>query len=698
MKIPRLQVVSSVGIILSVSSALGFPADLESLLKRLSDPSESVRRAAWEGAAQEAGAAAIGPLAALASGDHREAALAASRAIDCIAHAAGAPGSPGRKDAAAALAGILERPGASEPVKLRALDLLSSVGEAEIAPALAKALADPKLCDFARKALERIPGASAEKALDAALAGASGELRDALIVSLGKKRARGSVAALTRLAAGEGSSRLAAATALAMIGDPAGIAAIQSVIRAASPRDRSTLTDEYLEMGDRLRKAGDEASARKIYQDVLSTSDEDTRRYAALHSIYSDGSEKDTGALVGAIDDASPRIRSLALELLASLKGDDINKTLLERFTAARGSQKAAFLRVLAARKAPGVERSLDAALGDADVDVKVTALELAGRLSDPANEAILAAALEKGSAPVKDVAAKACLDLADAKSKSDAAQAAKMYSRVFDVSQDASDKGRALLGLAGVAGVPADASLARIEAARKDPVLAGSANQAYVLHATAVGRSGKKEEAIAMLQSVVSSGAARETVRMAIASLKEFGGDPSVLQKKQGFLVSWKLMGPFPNKDGKGFDTAYSPEQEVRFDGTQKDDRGRDRKWQDFQSTAVDGKVDLRQAFQRSNDVCAYAYAELESPDARDVRLKIGSDDGVIGWLNGKKIHANNATRPCQVDEDVVNARLDAGKNRILLKITQGGGEWEFALRLTDRKDRPLDLTALGK
>ncbi|HVR76104.1 MAG TPA: hypothetical protein VMT52_17365 [Planctomycetota bacterium] len=77
-------------------------------------------------------------------------------------------------------------------------------------------------------------------------------------------------------------------------------------------------------------------------------------------------------------------------------------------------------------------------------------------------------------------------------------------------------------------------------------------------------------------------------------------------------------------------------------------------------------------------------------------MRLKLGSDDGVVVWLNGKKVHAKNATRALMVDEDVVDARLEAGKNRILLKVTQGDGQWELTLRITDRADKPLDLSTL--
>jgi hypothetical protein len=114
--------------------------------------------------------------------------------------------------------------------------------------------------------------------------------------------------------------------------------------------------------------------------------------------------------------------------------------------------------------------------------------------------------------------------------------------------------------------------------------------------------------------------------------------------------------------------------------------------------STSPDGKVDLREVFQRSNDVCAYAYAEIDCARSTEVRLKIGSDDGAAVWLNGKKLISTNSIRAWAADQDSVDAVLEKGKNAILVKITQGGGEWDFSLRVTDRQDRALDLNALAK
>ncbi|HZN59072.1 MAG TPA: hypothetical protein VFD71_13420 [Planctomycetota bacterium] len=680
------------------SAALLRPAfadDIAGVLKNLSDGNETVRRSAWEKAG-ELGSDAVLPLVELASGENRDASLAGQRALTVLAHASAAPGREDRKRVAAALAAALADAKAAPGVRVLILDLLGSVGDGDVVPGLEKLLADPQLGDPARRALERIPGDASARALESAIDMVPDASKDAVILSLGKKRARTAVPKLTQIALAEGAHRVAAAKALARVGDPAGAPAIRAVIEAAAPRDRTELLADYLRFAADLQASGERAAAEAIYDDVLRNADE-TRRYAALYAIYGvpDATRQDPARLLAALEDASPRVRTLALELLTLQTADNLDALVAERFRAARGARRAALLRVLVARKAAGVEDRLREALADGDLDVKVTAFELSGKLDDADSEPFLFEALEKSSVQVKTIAARACIDRAEKRSTADPAGAVRLYRKAYEASDDVRDRSRALLGLARLDGPGA---LSLVDAARRDPLLAANAQLAYVICARAIGARGKKEQAITILREVVASRASRDTVREALAALRELGEDATSLQKQQGVLAAWRVVGPFPNPEGKGFDAVYSPEKELKFDGTQLDERGRKRKWEDVISTSPDGKVDLREVFQRSNDVCAYAYAEIDCARSTEVRLKIGSDDGAAVWLNGKKVISTNSIRAWAADQDSVDAVLEKGKNAILVKITQGGGEWDFSLRVTDRQDRALDLNALAK
>lgn len=94
---------------------------------------------------------------------------------------------------------------------------------------------------------------------------------------------------------------------------------------------------------------------------------------------------------------------------------------------------------------------------------------------------------------------------------------------------------------------------------------------------------------------------------------------------------------------------------------------------------------VDLIGIYGQKNFVVAYAWAEIESPEATTAILGIGSDDGVKVWLNGELIHENWIERGVNKDDDVIGIALREGKNRILLKVQNGGGGWGFVCRVMD-------------
>ncbi|MCB0314243.1 MAG: hypothetical protein KDH84_13435, partial [Calditrichaeota bacterium] len=70
-----------------------------------------------------------------------------------------------------------------------------------------------------------------------------------------------------------------------------------------------------------------------------------------------------------------------------------------------------------------------------------------------------------------------------------------------------------------------------------------------------------------------------------------------------------------------------------------------------------------------------------------------LGSDDGAAVWINGKRVHYNPADRSLFLDQDRFEADISAGSNRCLVKITQGLGQWRFALRAFPAS-RPAGIT----
>ena len=86
-----------------------------------------------------------------------------------------------------------------------------------------------------------------------------------------------------------------------------------------------------------------------------------------------------------------------------------------------------------------------------------------------------------------------------------------------------------------------------------------------------------------------------------------------------------------------------------------------------------------------------AHLRTAFVSPDERDAVLEIGSDDGVKVWLNGAVVHENPAARPVARASDRAAVRLREGRNDLMLKVTQGTGQWGACVRVTAPDGSPM-------
>jgi len=142
-----------------------------------------------------------------------------------------------------------------------------------------------------------------------------------------------------------------------------------------------------------------------------------------------------------------------------------------------------------------------------------------------------------------------------------------------------------------------------------------------------------------------------------------------------------WYAIGPFDNTDKQGFDTEYPPEKEINLTKTYKGKEGKDVAWKEFTEFKV-AKMNNLARYQNNTDTCVYLFHEVEVKEAIDLPVSLGSDDTLTLWLNGKKLVEENVYRPAAPDQNFATLKLQAGKNRILVKVCNGGGGWEFYVR----------------
>ncbi|MBN1421634.1 MAG: hypothetical protein JXP34_22870 [Planctomycetes bacterium] len=677
------------------------PRTIDDFLARIRGEDRDARYEAIRGAGAF-GAAAVAPLAVLMGDANPLVADGARQALESLARHAGRPDSDDRLPVAEALAKVLA---ASSPAKARekALELLGEIGGNAEIPAMAALIADPGLRDAALAAIDRIPGEASERALLAALDLVPKEALPSVIVSIEHHGCPSATARIVDLAA-DGNPRIRAA-AVECLGAGAGIAggdaaavrpavrAVMRSIRDDAPEVRRVAGEAYLRLAGVLAAAGRREPAFWMLRALVERRQEPAWTCAAMVGLSKLGGSDAADILTGALVDPSATVREAAKQGLVDLGGDEIDAHLIGKLDGAAPPARASILRVLFARRSPQAAALIKEASRDADLEVRVTALDLLGGLDDPAFESIIYEAIEKGSPQVMSVALGSYIRLTAARlaaGKTD--EALSMYTRALNLAREDGDR-RAVL--AGIAAIADPSSLDVVRGWIDTPGTRDDAQRAVIAIAATIGRSDAKR-AIEMLSEVVSSTSSLPIASLAMAKMRELGADTTGFAAKAGFIANWFILGPLPYGDGDPWDkTFFDP---AKVDTTASVSSG-DRQliWRKHQTDDLTGRVRMHEFLAPKDNVCAFAYAEIRLYTERKLRFRIGSDDGVIAWLNGERIHANDTTRALGVDQDTVDVVLKEGVNRILLKINQGGGEWEFCLRIADRQNRPLDLTKLG-
>lgn len=153
---------------------------------------------------------------------------------------------------------------------------------------------------------------------------------------------------------------------------------------------------------------------------------------------------------------------------------------------------------------------------------------------------------------------------------------------------------------------------------------------------------------------------------------------------------LAWQVCGPIEGRpdlapagtwswDRMANDTAWPP-------------AGCPGDWQDVPpGDSLDNHLDLHTIFgARPDDTTAYAATTLTVNKPTPVELVAGSDDGLVVWLNGRRVIDADRPRGFVEGSDRVRVTLPPGRNRILARVTQWQGAWEFQLNAYDQTAWP--------
>ncbi|MHC5114586.1 MAG: CehA/McbA family metallohydrolase [Planctomycetota bacterium] len=152
-------------------------------------------------------------------------------------------------------------------------------------------------------------------------------------------------------------------------------------------------------------------------------------------------------------------------------------------------------------------------------------------------------------------------------------------------------------------------------------------------------------------------------------------------------FVTEWMALGYFPAPDENTVANDFGPEHDPRPTRVYPGRDGTEARWQPA-TAGESGFLDLKGlAEDPALETYALAYAEcyLYSPEAREVAVALGTDDGSRVYLNGGLVYDNPARRGARPMEHVDTWTLQSGWNRVLFKVENGTGSFGVYFRVLD-------------
>jgi formylglycine-generating enzyme required for sulfatase activity len=134
--------------------------------------------------------------------------------------------------------------------------------------------------------------------------------------------------------------------------------------------------------------------------------------------------------------------------------------------------------------------------------------------------------------------------------------------------------------------------------------------------------------------------------------------------------LGPWYATGQL---EARGFNDSLFPEERVELDAT--DAKG-NRLWH-CRPELVDGQVHMLP--NTPSNFATYLFRTIRAPAAIELAAGLGSDDGLVVWLNGKEVLSRDVARGPAPNQDRTVLGLHQGENRLLLKIYNRGGGHGF-------------------
>ncbi|MBD3176216.1 MAG: hypothetical protein GF320_13645, partial [Armatimonadia bacterium] len=528
----------------------------------------------------------------------------------------------------------------------------------------------------ARTTLTRLNTVGARAELVAAIGPADPDLTINVLGGLAEIRQRDTVeAASAMLSHGHAPVRAAAAQAVAWTGDLDLLEPLKRVARRATPETQFAATDALIRYGDALAsRGGNWQLAINLLLDLLGDT-EGVLLDATLMALGKHGDETVIEPMIAAAKAGELRNRQALAMALGSISGRGADRLIATHYPTLPDDTKLPMLAMMARR---GSEELVALVAGEARTAgglMRPAALEALAESASPAALPVLVEASGDADESVASSAVQGLWDLAgDLRASGRPDPAGVAYAHLYRLTDN---KDRALAGVVACPSAPAFDVLLGAGGGLGTADLPAEARVAMI---SALFNAGEEQKALEAVDEIVSQPMVGAPVAQLLAQLGDTAWDMGI-PSRLGFITDWHIVGPFAfGGPGTGLDETHIGEPGVDLSDTYTvgDET---RSWQPAGPTTM---VNLHGLYGAVTNAVAYGYAQIESDEERDVVLRMASDDGIKVWVNGEVVHNNDVDRGAALDQDMAPAHLVGGTNRILVKCSQGGGGWNFTVRVT--------------
>lgn len=582
------------------------------------------------------------------------------------------------------------------PARQAATRMLGLIGRDEAVPAVAGALKDNALCLDAIAALQQIPTQSAARALVDFAKSTSPERRCDVIYSLGLRGCPASVGYLTSAVRDKHAIvQIAALKALGHAGAFRTLPLVQEIARHGAEEVRPAALTASLQLAEAAAKAGKKAQALDAYDMVMKRTRNPLSQIAAIAGYARVGGKSGTTRLIDALFQLGDRAdKQITVELIQT-PGKAVTQAVVDACDRARGKKKALLLTVLGHRRDKAGYASLIAAAKSEDESIRKAAMFAIAITGEPSLEGIVAKAVKSGTPGVRTVAADAYTVIAKRLILKDRdkhqADVLETYHAILGMKRvEHSTLVAVLEGLTEIAD-PKSAPVIETYLTHRDQKVREAAARAYLAVAGKLDPKQDKQLGRAMYGKLIRLGAVPAgQMQPVLDRMQQMGA--SDLAGKLGMITQWYVVGPWPNNNYDAFDKVLPPEKKVELDKPITEGKTK-LSWKPVVTKDPQGRVDLKAQLKDNQNKVAYAYTEIVNDENRQVVLRTGSDDAIKVWVNGKLAFGKNGPRGLVVDADQFPVKLNQGANKVLVKVLNGSGAWQFCLRATTPEGRPVDL-----